>query len=85
MMNHPQLAAVLFNDRRLRLETEARAHSSAGNGGHRGLDGAAGVTPGIRGCRVGRELRRHHLIRRVNDVHCETTEVDAGAARRRRR
>ena len=23
MMNHPSLAAVLFNDRRLRLETEA--------------------------------------------------------------
>ena len=27
MMNDPSLAAVLFNDRRLRLETEARAHS----------------------------------------------------------
>ena len=27
MMNDPSFAAVLFNDRRLRLETEARAHA----------------------------------------------------------
>ena len=26
MMNHPPLAAAHFNDRRLRLETEARTH-----------------------------------------------------------